>query len=82
MQSVKAKSSKWVNEASHLGNRFEWQKGFGAFTYSQGQTDKIYRYILNQETHHKKITFLEEYERMLKIYKVDYEQRFLFVAPI
>lgn len=81
MQSVKAKSSKWLNESGHLNHRFEWQDGFGAFSYSCDQIDSVYRYILNQEQHHKKMTFFEEYENMLKIYKVDYEDRFLFIEP-
>lgn len=81
MQSVKGKSSKWVNESNYLKTRFEWQDGFAAFTYSQGQVDKVYRYIKNQEAHHKKITFLEEYRMMLDKYNVEYEEKYLFKEP-
>jgi putative transposase len=81
MQSVKGKSSKWVNESTYIKSRFEWQDGFGAFTYSQGQVDQVYRYIKNQEAHHKKVTFLEEYRKILDSCFVDYEEKYLFKEP-
>lgn len=81
MQSVKAKSSKWLNESNYLQSRFEWQDGFGAFSYNKGQIDKVYHYIKNQEAHHRKITFSEEYESMLKKYQIDYDPKYLFKKP-
>jgi putative transposase len=78
MQSVKAKSSKWLNETGYLQSKFEWQNGFGSFSYSAGQIHRVYDYIKNQEAHHKKISFLEEYQKMLKIYKIDFEEKHLF----
>jgi len=53
MQNAKAKSSKWLNESKILDHRFSWQDGYGAFSYSHGHIDRVYRYIQNQETHHK-----------------------------
>jgi len=81
MQSVKAKSSKWLNESGYLNHRFEWQDGFGAFSYSNGQMNKVYHYIKNQETHHMEKSFLEEYELMLKKYQIDYDEKYLFKLP-
>nr|MBI1230418.1 IS200/IS605 family transposase [Cytophagales bacterium] len=81
MKSVKSKSSKWLNESNYLKSRFEWQDGYGSFTYSYGQIDQVYNYIKNQEAHHKQVTFLEEYETMLNKYKVDYEDRYIFNEP-
>ncbi|MBU1821381.1 MAG: IS200/IS605 family transposase [Bacteroidetes bacterium] len=78
MKSVKAKSSKWVNESGKLQNRFEWQVGYGAFSYSHSHLDRVYRYIQNQEIHHQKETFREEYIRMLESFGVDYEAQYLF----
>lgn len=58
--------------------RFEWQSGFGAFTIGQSQIDRVYKYIENQEEHHRKKTFREEYIDFLKAYKVEYNLDFIF----
>ncbi|UJP64229.1 IS200/IS605 family transposase [Mongoliitalea daihaiensis] len=81
LQNVKAKSSKWVNDSRLIDSKFEWQKGFGAFTYSYGQIDQVYQYIKNQEVHYKRVTFLEEYEHMLKKYRIEYDARYIFKVP-
>ncbi len=78
MRSVKAKSSKWANESGHLPNRFEWQKGFGAFSYSHSQVDTIFKYIENQEEHHKKRSFSEEYLELLTKFEVEHNKKYLF----
>ncbi|WP_439698463.1 IS200/IS605 family transposase [Mucilaginibacter sp. AW1-7] len=78
MQTVKAKSSKYINDHSLIPKRFEWQDGFGVFSYSQSQVDKVYKYIQNQEEHHKKQTFREEYLDFLKKFKVAYDDRYVF----
>jgi len=78
MQSVKAKSSKWVNESGLLPHRFEWQKGFGSFTYSKSHIDRVFKYIQNQEAHHQKQTFRAEYIDMLEKYGVEYDVRYIF----
>lgn len=61
IRDVKASSSKWINESKYLMGKFEWQTGFGAFTVSQSQIKTVVNYILNQEAHHKKKSFREEY---------------------
>jgi putative transposase len=65
MQTIKAKSSKWINDHHKTKTHFEWQGGFGAFSYGRSQIDDMYQYILNQETHHQKQTFREEYLNFL-----------------
>jgi putative transposase len=78
MKSVKAKSSKWVNEQELTPARFEWQKGFGAFSYSHSQIDRVFRYIKNQDEHHKHQSFQEEYIQLLKKFNVDFDDAYIF----
>lgn len=82
MQSVKAKSSKRINENEWLQHRFEWQPGFGCFSYGHSQIDKVYRYIQNQQEHHKKIGFREEYLRLLNRFNIDYDEQYIFTEPM
>lgn len=78
MQSVKAKSSKWVNESGKLLDRFEWQRGFGAFSYSKSAVDNVYNYIANQEAHHHGENFKEEYTKLLIEFEIDYDEAYYF----
>ncbi|MFA5403466.1 MAG: IS200/IS605 family transposase [Ignavibacteria bacterium] len=78
MQDIKGDSSKWINDKGFVKGRFEWQAGFGAFSYSISQIDDVVKYINNQERHHKKKTFLEEYLDFLKKFKVNYDERYIF----
>ncbi|HEX6845739.1 MAG TPA: IS200/IS605 family transposase [Chitinophagaceae bacterium] len=66
MKTVKAKSSKYINDQLLTKERFEWQAGYGVFSYRQRDVDQIYKYIQNQEEHHKVKTFREEYFDLLK----------------
>ena len=78
MKAVKAKSSKYINDHSLTRSRFEWQEGYGVFSYSQAQLDAVYKYIENQEEHHKKQKFLAEYLDLLKEFKVEYDEQYIF----
>ncbi|MBS1621190.1 MAG: IS200/IS605 family transposase [Bacteroidetes bacterium] len=78
MKTVKAKSSKYINDNRLTKERFEWQEGYGVFSYSQSQVDNVYHYIQNQEAHHKKQTFHEEYIEFLKHFKIEYDEQYLF----
>jgi putative transposase len=78
MKTVKAKSSKYINDHQLTKKRFEWQEGYGAFSYSQSHIDNVYKYIANQEEHHKKQTFREEYIEFLDRFKVSYDERYIF----
>ena len=78
MQQVKQDSSAWINRKGFLQNKFSWQAGYGAFSYSKSQLPGIIRYIQNQEEHHKKMTFTEEYVELLEKFEIDYVQRYIF----
>jgi hypothetical protein len=58
--------------------KFSWQKGYGAFSYGKSQISNIANYIENQEKHHRKQTFMEEYREILKIFAIEYDERYVF----
>ena len=78
IRDIKANSSKWINEKKFTNFHFEWQTGFGAFTVSQSVVPKVIEYIKNQEEHHRKKTFKEEYVEFLKAYQIDFKDEYLF----
>jgi putative transposase len=78
VRDVKSGSSKFINEQNWINGKFNWQEGFGAFSYSKSQIDSVIQYILNQEEHHKKTTFKEEYFDFMKKFEIDYEEKYLF----
>jgi putative transposase len=78
MQDIKGSSSKWINEKGFVKGRFSWQEGYGAFSYSKSDLPMVIRYIENQEEHHGKRTFMEEYKELLNEFKIEYDERFLF----
>ncbi|MFZ1800783.1 MAG: IS200/IS605 family transposase [Chitinophagaceae bacterium] len=78
MKHVKSKSSKYINDKKLSRHKFEWQDGYGVFSYGQSQVDNVYRYIQNQEEHHKKQTFLDEYRTFLKKFKIDFDEKYIF----
>ena len=82
MQDIKGSSSKWINEKKFLKSRFEWQDGYGAFSYAKSQVDAVVKYIVNQETHHQNKTFQEEYLGFLKAFEVEYDVRYIFKEPV
>ena len=82
LQDIKADSSKWINDNNLVKGRFEWQTGYGAFSYGVSQISKVIKYIETQEEHHREHTFLEEYNEFLKIFKVEYDERYIFKEPI
>jgi putative transposase len=77
MQSIKAKSSKWLNEEGLLKERFEWQRGYGIFSYSQSAKDNVYKYIERQEEYHKNKTFREEYTGLLQAFEIEYKEEYV-----
>jgi len=78
MKTVKAKSSKYINDHSLTPERFEWQEGYGVFSYHQSLVDTVFKYIQNQEAHHKVQTFGEEYQELLKEFEVGYDEQYIF----
>jgi REP element-mobilizing transposase RayT len=82
MQLVKSESSKWIKEERLSSYPFAWQEGYGAFSYGKSQVDTVIRYIQNQELHHRKETFLDEYKRLLKVFEVEWDERYIFKEPM
>ncbi len=78
IRDVKNNSSRFINENKFVKGKFSWQEGHGSFSYSHSQIEDVYNYILNQEEHHKKKTFREEYLKFLKDFNVDYDEKYLF----
>lgn len=75
---IKSNSSKFINEKKFLPVRFEWQKGYGAFSYGKSQVDNVVRYIINQEKHHLKKSFKREYIEFLEKFEIEYKTEYLF----
>ena len=78
MQDVKGNSSKWINEKKLVKGKFEWQEGYGAFSYGKSQIKNVILYIENQEQHHKKKTFREEYLDFLVKFEIEYDEQYIF----
>ena len=81
MQDIKGQSSKWINEKKFTKSKFQWQEGYGAFSYSHSHLSKVINYINNQELHHKKISFNDEYKTFLKAFDVEFDERFILKEP-
>lgn len=77
-EQIKSSSSTWINQRKIIVGKFNWQLGYGAFTYSRSQLDDVVKYILNQPTHHKRKTFREEYLSLLEKSQIDYDERYVF----
>lgn len=75
MKAVKSESAKWINGKRLTRCSFNWQNGYGAFSYSASAVPDVIRYIQNQEAHHQKRTFLQEYQLMLEKFGVEYDLR-------
>jgi hypothetical protein len=82
VQNVKTESSKWIKTQKFCKGSFGWQDGFGAFSYSKSHVPNVIRYIQNQEIHHQKETFLDEYRKMLKLFEVEFDEKYIFKEPV
>lgn len=78
VRDIKAGSSKFINDSQWINGKFNWQEGYGAFSYSKSSVDKVVKYILNQEEHHKKKTFKEEYLGFLEKFEIEHDSKYLF----
>ncbi len=76
IQNVKTESSKWIKTKG--SQSFAWQEGYGAFSYSKSQVPAVVRYVKNQEAHHQKETFLDEYRRTLMLFGVEWDEQYIF----
>ncbi len=78
VRDIKNNSTNFINEKKLVRKKFSWQDGYGVFSYSHSQIDSVYNYILNQEKHHRKKTFREEYIDFLNKFAVEYNEKYLF----
>ena len=78
IRDIKNNSSNFINDQGWIKGEFSWQEGYGAFSYSHSHIENVYQYILNQERHHRKKTFKEEYIDFLKKFEIDYNEKYLF----
>lgn len=79
---LKANSSRWINEGHRVNCRFEWQRGYGAFSVSQSMAATVKQYIRNQRQHHEKQSFRDEYLSMLRNHQVEFDERYVFDEEI
>ncbi len=78
MQIVKGESSEWINKKGFVREKFQWQEGYGAFSYGHSQVYHVYNYVMNQKEHHRKRSFLEEYTELLEKLDVQFDKRYIF----
>ncbi len=78
VRDIKNNSTNFINGKNLVKGKFSWQEGYGVFSYSHSQINDVYNYILNQEEHHKRKTFKEEYLELLNKFEIPYEERYLF----
>ena len=78
VEDIKTSTNSWIKEKRFSNFKFDWQKGYGAFSHSRSQLDTVVNYILNQETHHQGKSFKEEYLEILKKNEVDFNEGYLF----
>ena len=78
VRDIKNNSSNFINDQGFVKGKFAWQEGYGVFSYSHSHIGNVYNYILNQERHHQKETFKEEYLDLLKEFEVQFDEKYLF----
>lgn len=78
VREIKKASNEFVNKKGFSQSKFEWQEGYGAFSYSHSALDSVIRYIQNQKEHHRKRSFKEEYKEFLIQYRIEHKDEYLF----
>jgi putative transposase len=78
VRDVKNNSTNFINDHAWTNEKFSWQEGYGAFSYSHSQIKNVYNYIANQEQHHSKQTFQEEYMDFLKKFEIEHDIKYIF----
>lgn len=78
VRDIKNNSSNFINEQKFIKGKFSWQEGYGAFSYAHSQIENVYQYIANQEEHHRKKKFKEEYLDFLQTFEIEYNEKYLF----
>ena len=78
VRDIKSSSSNFINKNRFVKGNFSWQEGYGVFSYSHSHIEQVYNYILNQEKHHYKRTFKEEYTELLHKFQIEHNEQYLF----
>jgi REP element-mobilizing transposase RayT len=78
VEQIKTSTNLWIKKNNFSRFRFDWQKGYGAFTYSRSQLDTVVNYVLKQEEHHRKESFREEYLQLLQDFNIQFKDEYLF----
>ena len=78
VKEIKVESNDFINSKNWIKGKFSWQEGYGVFSYSQSHIDAVIQYVLNQETHHQKKTFKQEYLELLEKFEIPFEAEYLF----
>src|SRR5690554_4017347 len=78
VREIKKSSNEFIRENKLVRGNFNWQEGYGAFSYSHSHIDSVCKYIFNQKEHHKKVLFRDEYIDFLKKFEIEYNEKFLF----
>ena len=78
MRVIKTNSSKWINQQKLVKGKFQWQEGYGVFSFAKSQRNVVIKYIMNQEEHHRIKTFQEEYTAFLTKYGIEYDERYVW----
>ena len=78
VRDIKSDSSEWINKKKLARGKFAWQEGYGAFSYGHSQLDMIIRYIMNQEQHHQRRSFRDEYLTLLRKFEIDFKEEYVF----
>ncbi len=78
IRDIKNNSSNFINDHAWIKGRFNWQEGYGAFSYSHSEVETVYNYIQNQEQHHARQTFKDEYLDLLKKFEIEHDVKYLF----
>ncbi|GHT60928.1 IS200/IS605 family transposase [Bacteroidia bacterium] len=81
MKDIKGSSSKWINEKRFVMGKFTWQEGYGAFSYGKSQINSVVQYIQRQEIHHSKRNFADEYMELLKLFEIEFDERYILKNP-
>lgn len=78
IKEVKVESNEFINDKNWVKGKFNWQEGYGVFSYSHSQIGTVINYIINQEIHHRKKSFKEEYHELLRKFEIPFEEKYLF----
>ncbi len=78
VKEIKVESNEFINSKKWIPGRFSWQEGYGVFSYSQSHIDRVVKYVLNQEKHHQRSSFRQEYLALLERFEISFEEKYLF----